>query len=172
MLKQSKKDSITGKVLECAKDSKKLYHLVSEITGTKSLNPLPPDISEKDLCEQFANFFIEKITKIRDGLAENPKFIPIKTRDIINLNKFEPLSEDEIRCIVRSMPTKSCETDALQTKFIKEGLDKLLPVLAKLINVSLENGVFADKWKTTIVRPLLKKANLDLIPCNYRPVTF
>ena len=171
MLKQSKKDSITGKVFECAKDSKKLYHLVSEITGTKSLNPLPPDISEKDLCEQFANFFIEKITKIRDGLAENPKFIPIKTRDIINLNKFEPLSEDEIKGIVRSMPTKSCETDALQTKFIKEGLDKLLPVLAKLINVSLENGVFADKWKTTIVRPLLKKANLDLIPCNYRPVS-
>ena len=36
--------------------------------------------------------------------------------------------------------------------------------------MSLESGIFASTWKTTI-HPLLKKAGLDLILSNFRPVS-
>ena len=37
--------------------------------------------------------------------------------------------------------------------------------------MSLGEGVFANKWKTAIIKPLLKKVGLDLITKNYRPVS-
>ena len=39
------------------------------------------------------------------------------------------------------------------------------------MNVSLEQGVFPDRWKTAIIRPLLKKLGLELFTSNYRPVS-
>ena len=41
MLYEIKKEKITAKVLERDRDSKKLYDLVSNLTGTKVVNPLP-----------------------------------------------------------------------------------------------------------------------------------
>ena len=69
------------------------------------------------------------------------------------------------------MPTKSCESNAIPTSLLKEILPELAPTLAQIVNISLQYGVFADSWKVVIIRPLLKKAGLDLIASNYRPVS-
>ena len=47
----------------------------------------------------------------------------------------------------------------------------MAPSLAKIINISLEHGIFAASWKVAIIRPLLKMVGLDLISSNYRPVS-
>ena len=62
-----------------------------------------------------------------------------------------------------SMPTKSCELDALPIKILKSVLDKYVLIITKVINLSLSKGVFVGKWKTAIVRPLLKKIDFELI---------
>ena len=69
------------------------------------------------------------------------------------------------------MPTKSCESDVIPTSLLKEILLALAPLLAKIFNISLEHGIFASYWKVAIIRPLLKKAGLDLISSNYRLVS-
>ena len=69
------------------------------------------------------------------------------------------------------MKTKSCKVDALPTKLLKDCIDGILPTITNLVNISLWDGVFASGWKTSIIRPLLKKCNLDLIPSNYCPVS-
>lgn len=46
-------------------DSKKLYNLVSELTGTKSENPLPDSVADSKLADDFTDFFMNKIDKIR-----------------------------------------------------------------------------------------------------------
>ena len=43
--------------------------------------------------------------------------------------------------------------------------------LTKLVNVSLQNGVFSQKWKVAIVNPLLKKLGMELISSSYRPIS-
>ena len=50
-------------------------------------------------------------------------------------------------------------------------IDILLPVITKIINISLKTGQFADQWKCALVHPLLKKPGLDLVLKNYRPVS-
>ena len=50
------KEKITAKVLECDRDSKKLYNLVSNLTGTKPDNPLPEHNDSEQLANEFADF--------------------------------------------------------------------------------------------------------------------
>lgn len=50
-------------------------------------------------------------------------------------------------------------------------MDSFVPVIAKIVNLSLASGCFSDHWKHAIVLPLLKKQGLDLSYGNYRPVS-
>ena len=151
-------------------DSKKLYRFVSEITGTKSDNPLPSGESDSSLAESFADHFINKIDKIRDSLTNFKNFEP-EIKNVPSFDRFESLTADEIRKLINELQTKSCELDILPTNILKLFLDELLPVVTKLVNLSLKQGVFPAKWKQAIVRPLLKKVGLELEYANYRPVS-
>ena len=75
------------------------------------------------------------------------------------------------RCANRKSPSKSCDLDPLPTDFVKKNLDLLLPVITKIINLSLQQGVFPDQFLSAIVVPLLKKLGLDLVFPSYRPVS-
>ena len=48
-------------------------------------------------------------------------------------------------------------------------IDVLLPQITRLLNLSLSKGIL-DRWKRAIVKPLIKKTNLDTIFSNYRPI--
>ena len=68
-------------------------------------------------------------------------------------------------------PTKSCPSDPIPTGLLKECLDKLLPVITRTINLLLEDGKFPSKWKGALIKAKLKKADLDLIKENFRPLS-
>ena len=59
----------------------------------------------------------------------------------------------------------------MPSKLVKENSDILLPIITRIINLSLQLGMFIEDWKVSIVRPLLKKLGLELINKNYRPVS-
>ena len=49
--------------------------------------------------------------------------------------------------------------------------DALRPVIAAIINKSLQTGHFPEGWKEALVHPLLKKPGLDAVNKNLRPVS-
>ena len=65
MIREEKLKSTSGKVEECKGDTRKLYSLVRYLTGTKVQNPMPSSTGDKELANDFADYFIEKIQKIR-----------------------------------------------------------------------------------------------------------
>ena len=87
------------------------------------------------------------------------------------MNSFRVLSEDEVSTIVRKSPTKSCKAAPIPTALLKEILPDIIPLLKAVVNKSLQTGTFPDDLKVALVRPLLKKINLDLIEKNYRTVS-
>ena len=129
MLREIKKEKITAKVLECDRNSKKLYDLVSNLTATKVINPLPEHNDSKQLANEFADFFMEKKKKIRNSLDAHPIFNPHGPAKA-SFDSFKPVSIDDIVQLVRSMPTKSCESYAIPTSLLKEILPELAPTLA------------------------------------------
>ena len=123
-----------------------------------------------ELAEEFADFFLNKILTIRKQFEDISPYMPT-TKDIPILQKFAPMSEKEVKEIIMSMKTKCCELDALPTSLLKRMIDVCLPSITKIVNLSLETGQFTNQWKVAIIRPLLKKAGLDLVKKNYRPVS-
>ena len=50
-------------------DSKELYKLVSRLTGSIMENKLLDNDSNDVICEKLANFFLNKIARIRESLS-------------------------------------------------------------------------------------------------------
>ena len=165
-----KKIAISNKVVECGTNIKSLYTLGNNLTGVKKQNPMPENIKDEELSENFADFFLGKIDKIRSALADNPKFVPTGHMDS-SLEHIDELSEEHVSIIIASLQTKSCELDPLPTKFLKGCVQPCLPLITKIVNTSLSSGTFVDNWKSAIVRPLIKKQGLDQINANYRPLS-
>ena len=170
MLKKARENKIAEKINECCNDSKKLYTLVNNLTCRKSVTPFPDSENDVTLANEFANYFKEKIRAIRSRLEKHPMYKPHETANAF-ISKFEMVSESEVAECIRSMASKSCELDVIPTRILKQVLNTVIEPITRIVNVSLEKGIFASKWKTAIVHPILKKASLDLILSNFRPVS-
>ena len=171
MLFESKKINIANKVNQCNRDTRQLFKLVSNITSSTKDNPLPDGKSNQELADQFAEYFIDKIQKIRNNLNSYERYQVEEAVQAPTLGEFEPLMEDKVTKVIMSMTSKSCEIDPVPTNLLKEILPQVIKPITKIINTSLELGVFACQWKVAIVKPLLKKIGLELITSNYRLVS-
>ena len=170
MLREAQKTTWSEKINDCGTDAKKVYSLINNLTNNIKDNPLPESQSDKGLANQFAQYFTSKIKSIRDSLESHPLYKPTR-REVPKLPRFSRMTEDQVEKTIRSMSSKCCELDVMPPKILKQIIPSIITPITNLINYSLENGVFADKWKMAVIKPLLKKAGLDLICKNYRPVS-
>ena len=65
LLRYKKHQVISKKVNDLKGDTKSLYRLNSNLTDNDSVNPMPPGKSDEQLVNEFAEFFLTKIDKIR-----------------------------------------------------------------------------------------------------------
>ena len=145
-------------------------------TGKQIIKLSPTSSSAVDLANKFIHFFEEKIVHIRSNLGTPviPDFF--RTLDISSLTcqlvNFAPTSNTELSNIANNIITKSCILDPLPATLLKQHFDLLLPIILKIVNLSLESGLFPSSLKTAVLSPLLKKANLDHeVLANYRPIS-
>ena len=88
------------------------------------------------------------------------------------LRDFVPLSPDDVTRLAKASPSSSCQLDPIPTFLLKKYLQPLAPSIAKIINLSLSSGSFPAALKHALVKPLLKKADMDReVLANYRPVS-
>ena len=171
-LRRTKSETVSSSILEMKGDSRKIFDLVSNLTGSHSENPLPESDSDNDLADRFADFFLNKIIKIRNELDGKPMYVPTQPSKLITpLAKFKTIMPEHVKKTVMKMKTKSCELDPLPTNILKKCIDEISPIIAQITNISMQTGSCAAEWKEAVVKPLLKKQGLNLELKNYRPVS-
>jgi hypothetical protein len=85
---------------------------------------------------------------------------------------FKHLSPDDVTRLAKFSPSSSCQLGPIPTFLLKKYLQPLAPSIAKIINHSLSSGSFPAALKHALVKPLLKKADMDKeVLANYRPVS-
>ena len=89
---------------------------------------------------------------------------------MLQRRKFSPFTPPQIRELIMEMQTQSSKLDLIPTHLLNRMLPLCLNGITKLMNMSMQHGIFCDECKTAVVRPLLKKIGLELINKNYRPV--
>ena len=118
-------------------------------------------------------FFCQKVDPIRndiDAISVVPPVLNVPTPEI-KFEKFDVLSKEEVSDIIMGSSNASCQLDPIPTWLLKLCGSELIPVITKMINLSLQQGQVPDSWKTALIRPLLKKLGLELVYKNFRPVS-
>src|SRR5678816_3480631 len=111
-----------------------------------------------------------KIDRLRASTADAPS--PTFSSTSAVFDSFRPISESDLRLVLKSADLKSCELDPLPPFVISDILDDLAPFLVYLFNRSLAEGCIPPSQKRALVFPSLKKPNLDTNLCqNYRPIS-
>ena len=61
-----------------------------------------------------------------------------------HLQRFSPVTEEEVRAIIFSSSNASCLLDPVPTWLVKLCVNELAPIITNMINSSLENGCVPD----------------------------
>ena len=156
MLEYNKRHHMVTIIKETMKDSKQLFKALDCILGNKNENPLPTGITDSQPAEDFADFFLNKINKIREAFINIPAYQP-KQINTPKLKKFTPITQSQLAKIIKVMPTKTCQLDVISTDKLKKVLEGSLPALTHIVNKSLETNQFYSEWKEALFKPLIKK---------------
>ena len=127
----------------------------------------PSDAKSRDECQSFsvgvATFFINKVLNIRARIAvalvdvipnplmSDPSHVG-STLDGITL-----VRPDEFETILVSMSGKSSPLDFVPTSLLKKASGTFSHIIARLANLSFDQGDFPTRFKTAQITPLLKK---------------
>ena len=178
IIRTAQRTYYTQKLADNKTNFKRIFEISNKLLYKNEPVPLPSTDNKKNLADQFNEFFITKINKIMEGLVPttshpiNKVYIEDKFETDKRLYKFRLLTLEETINLVKSAAPKSCDLDPIPTNILLEQLDIIAPTLQKIINLSLQTGIMPKSMKEALVRPLLKKPNLDQQQFkNFRPVS-
>ena len=101
--------------------------------------------------------------------AVQPPDVRCTTATGPKLSDFQPVTIDEVRKLLASIPCKTSPLDVLPVSLCAE---LFAPAITTLANLSPQTGKFPARFKSAQVLPLLKKAGHHRpSPVNYRPIS-
>lgn len=168
-----KREYCTRKIDEC-NGTKALYGCVKELLDMKKPQILPSHESKFELATNFNEYFRKKISDIRKTF---PPVLPSNqnsnTYNGTFLERFEPVTEEELILMIRKHGVKCSPDDPVPAKLLTTLIDTFIPFWIELINMSLEQGSM-ESLKCGLLAPLIKSMDSMIDSedySNYRPVT-
>ena len=123
-----------------------------------------------DLPDKFADFFLNKIRKIREQFHDADT-VKIYHRKCTSFNSFLPMDREEILNIIKKMNPTTSIMDPCNTRFLLKFKEIIADAITTITNQSLTTGELQDDWKVNAVRPLIKGQNMSTKLKNYRPIS-
>ncbi len=147
-------------------------------TVNKLTNPpvsVASELFSTRACNEFASFFTDIIEKIRQAVsasvANSVYMHPTKTNPN-TMTQFDQINHKNLEDIIQHLKSSSCCLDILPTGFLKKASNVMTLDLMQIVNTSLISGIFPQALKTAVIKPLLKKINLDKsVLSNCRPIS-
>ena len=165
---------IREKISNATNSSKVLYKTVRKLTSCEDNDVLPDHVDDQSLSESFSNFFEQKVQKIVsefsvDDVGSVDLTLEKSTRGNAVFDEFRELDEQSVD---KLRPLKCSQLDFLPIAVYKKIWPLMLPIVTKIVNLTLSSGKFPDIFKTAHVRPLIKSYGLDHNSLSsYRPVS-
>ena len=125
-----------------ASNQSEVFKITKILLNSKADMLLPAANSDKELADQFSEFFGTKIKTIRDEIVPrfNSRNQPSLAVASSSLSKFELADEWEVTQVIKLMATKSCDLDPMPTWLLKNHLDILVPFITLIVNLSIQSS--------------------------------
>lgn len=119
------------------------------------------------IADLFNNYFIDKIEPIKNAGSGVTQHILNKKDSMF----MAPSTPHDVFKIIRTLRnTNSVGYDGISTRILKAVAYEISTPLSYIINLSITVGVFPEALKKSVVKPLFKKENRELMQ-NYRPIS-
>ena len=87
------------------------------------------------------------------------------------IETFTPLTEEGVFRLIANSKSPSCCLDPIPTPLLKSCVEALIPVTTKIINISLDTGIFRVRLKVAMAIALRKKLGVDSVFKNLPSVS-
>ena len=122
-------------------------------------------------AQAFARFFDDKIEAIRLNTAGAAPPV-INSRAVPTFDTLKQCSVEEVAGFIQVSANKQCQLDPVPTRIVKQCCDLLSPVITTIINDSFAEGYFPDILKSAVVKPIIRKSNMDRFDLkSWRPIS-
>jgi len=177
-IKRAKTNYYKEKFDSCNNDGKATWKVINSVLSSKNSGQgglkLLVGGSEVDdtkiLCESFNQHFATVPSVLADNIPV-VDFNPLTYVDRLpNTFIWHDVTELELIRTIKSFKPKVSSTNTIPNFIYKYVSDIIAPVLSKLINTSVRQGIFPSRFKIARVIPLFKSGSkLHLV--NYRPIS-
>jgi hypothetical protein len=158
-------DSINSKINDSRNFHKALkkHNVVSSKKTDDMQCPFSPESLNNTFCESHnAEVDLQKIARTINNINNKPRRGGIF--------RFQNVSEREVIEIVKSLKSNACGIDDISAYFVKLSIEHSASAITEIINSSLDQAVFPDRWKKALVIPIPKN-NTPLSTLDYRPIS-
>ena len=153
---------------------KKWWNVAKSVLGMHSNFTYPPIekdntilMNDEDKASAFNDFFLSQ-SRVDDSGIHLPDVPYNADRD--SLDNIETSPGEVLDMLTSIKLHKATGPDDVSPRMLKEAAVSIAPSLSKLINMSLQKGIFPTIWKQANVIPVHKKNERHLIT-NYRPIS-
>ena len=176
-IKRASQSFFSGVINRNTNHTQTLFATVDRLT-----NPpvqLPPELCSVNKCNDFASYFSIKISDIRSAIISSapsdiaaPCSSSLLKNCLPRLSHFCEIDNETLEEIVQHLKPSTCSLDPAPSSFLKGNFSHLSSELLEIANCSLRTGLFPKSLKTAVIKPLLKKRNLDPFKLNnYHPIS-
>ncbi len=114
---------------------------------------LHPLIHQLLTADDFATFFINKITNLTAQFSIPQTVKHILPTNIHSFTSFSPLSEAEVSKLILSSHPTTCLRDPIPSHLLQAISPAVVPTLTHIVNTSLHIGVFPSAFKQAHITP-------------------
>ena len=135
------------------------YNIANKLLHRRKTIALPNYECAESLANKFADYFDEKIQRIRTTL-QTPHSFAMDCTVCINrpdtdcqLSSFVAVTRAEITQLLSKSPSKICKLDPMPTHIVKQCHDVMAVPITNIINKCLIDGM-PDEMKAAIITPV------------------
>ncbi|CAB4035801.1 Hypothetical predicted protein [Paramuricea clavata] len=165
LLVRTRQKFYTDKIEANYGDQKVLFRVLDKLLHRENQRQFPPHDNLDDLTNMFVDFFVRKIDTIRSQLhlatVDNLLGFESSCETVEKLEYFSSVSEHQIENIIRLTNNKSCEHDPIPTWLLKQCIPALLPIITKIVNLSLHDAFMPTLFRQAFLTPILKNISLS-----------
>ena len=142
-MNQTRCENYTSHIQENSSNQRKLFQSTKALLCDAKDVSFPPGDPDQ-LANDFGKFFAQKIDRINRSLADlsaqsqsPPHAVEHSAYSDERFTSFKSLTQDQVRMLIDKAPKKSCQLDPVLTSIVVQSLGILLPVITKLLNLSV-----------------------------------
>ena len=183
IIEHSKRNYFKSQVINSKSNPKKLWKTINDIINLKprkdkqnitlSDNTGNPITDSNEISNSFNKFFTNIGVNLSNKIPPpSNNFKASHTTKNFNHSFFlSPLTNTDVEQYIRSLnPNKSTKSNCPSFKYIKLSINIISPVLTKIFNKCISEGVFPKSLKVAEVVPIFKKGDKN-VTGNYRPIS-